>query len=226
MENKKEIWPNYLEEIFNSPIPVLKGPIIGYHSFQLPPTNDNLEEIWLPILGYEGLYEISSLGRVKSLARIYISTKGHKQSLKEKILNSGDDSYGYRSVSLSKNNSQKTQKIHRLVAQTFIPNLNNYPQVNHINGIKIDNRVENLEWCNNSHNQIHAYKTGLNKGPNINGNSEGEKNHQSKLTKQQVLEIRGRKNFGRGFYTDLAKEFKISRANAYKIYKRQMWKHI
>ena len=69
---------------------------------------------------------------------------------------------GYLHVNLYKNGIRKSIKVHRLVAIAYIDNSNSYPQVNHINGIKYDNRVENLEWCNNSQNQIHAYNNGLN----------------------------------------------------------------
>lgn len=69
---------------------------------------------------------------------------------------------GYLHVNLYKNGIRKSIKVHRLVAIAYIDNSNSYPQVNHINGIKDDNRVENLEWCNNSQNQIHAYNNGLN----------------------------------------------------------------
>ena len=114
-----------------------------------------MEEIWKDIEGYEGLYQISNLGRVKSFPRKGTQTK------KEKILKEKRDKKGYCFVSLN-NVGAKPYKIHRLVAQAFIPNLENKPQINHIDGDKTNNRIDNLEWCNNSENQIHAYKKGLN----------------------------------------------------------------
>ncbi|NFG01740.1 hypothetical protein FCV36_05215 [Clostridium sporogenes] len=110
------------------------------------------QEIWKDIKGYEGLYQVSNLGKVKSL----ITT----QSRRIGILKSYNHS-GYRRINLYKNGKGKKYYIHRLVAKAFISNVNNYPEVNHIDGNKQNNRVENLEWCTSSQNQIHAFKIGL-----------------------------------------------------------------
>ena len=113
-----------------------------------------MNEIWKPIKNYESLYEVSSLGKVKSFKR---------SGAKEKILKCFYDEYGYVRVCLSKNGKSKKYKVHRLVAEAFIPNPKNFPQINHDNGIKDDNRVENLEWCTSSFNTIHSYVNNLNK---------------------------------------------------------------
>ena len=102
------------------------------------------EEIWKPIKGYEGLYEISNLGRVKSL--------NYNRTGKEEILKNAECSNGYLTVGLTKNGKQKLFKIHRLVAEAFIPNPENKPCIDHINTIKNDNRVENLRWVTNEEN--------------------------------------------------------------------------
>ena len=109
-------------------------------------------EIWKDIEGYEGLYQVSNLGRVKSLGR-YINNNGGLYFRKEKIMKVCKDKKGYNVCGLSKNNNPKTLKVHRLVASAFIPNPNNLPQVNHRNEDKTDNRVDNLEWCDNDYNR-------------------------------------------------------------------------
>lgn len=115
---------------------------------------------WRKLDNYPG-YSISSDGQVRSDSRILWNGKGFFRS-KEKLLKPNTLAKGYYQVELKVGKMRHPRQVHRLVAETFIPNPNDYPQVNHINGIKNDNRVENLEWCNNSMNQLHAYKIGLN----------------------------------------------------------------
>lgn len=103
-----------------------------------------MDEIWKDIEGYEGLYQISNLGRIKSMKK--------KRCLKEKILSCANDRNGYKMIYLCKNGRKKYHSVHRLVAKTFIPNLNNLPFVNHKNEHKSDNRADNLEWCNAKYN--------------------------------------------------------------------------
>ncbi len=108
-----------------------------------------MKEVWKDIEGYEGLYQISNLGNVKSLKNNII--------LKPLI------NKGYSKCHLYKDGKLKLKRIHRLVAETFIPNNNNYPCVNHKDGNKQNNIVDNLEWCTRSYNDKEAYRLGLRK---------------------------------------------------------------
>lgn len=131
-------------------------------------TADNLKtdvmknEIWKDIAGYEGYYQVSNFGRVKSLQRTVITGKySCPVVLKERILTVSKNKHGYGYVMLASNGTSKSFAVHRLVIKSFILNPENKPQVNHIDGIKTHNELENLEWATNSENQLHAHKTGL-----------------------------------------------------------------
>lgn len=122
-----------------------------------------MDEVWKDITGYEGRYAVSNLGRVKTIPHRVSNHTGTKL-LKERILKPNVLAKGYLQLSLSdKDYKRRMFQVHRLVAMMFVPNPNNYPQVNHIDCNKQNNRVDNLEWCNNSMNQLHAYRMGLNK---------------------------------------------------------------
>jgi len=106
----------------------------------------SIAEIWKDIQGYEGLYQVSNLGRVKSLGRFVDNlVRGHYWQ-EERILKPNKTKHGYLMVALRKNNKPNYFKVHRLVAITFIPNPENKPQIDHINAIKTDNTVNNLRW--------------------------------------------------------------------------------
>lgn len=112
-----------------------------------------MAEIWKEIEGTSGAYLVSNLGRVKSL-------NFRMQKGVEKVMTGGRDEKGYMTVTIAVLKGRKTQKIHRLVAKAFIPNPNNLPEVNHINGDKTNNCVDNLEWTTRKGNMAHANRTG------------------------------------------------------------------
>lgn len=118
------------------------------------------KEIWKDIEGYENYYQISNLGNIKSLPRKIINNKGYYIS-KEKILSAGLSASGYMHIALCRFGKNKTFKIHRLKAIAFIPNPENKPCINHIDGNKLNNDIYNLEWCTHSENHKHAFKIGL-----------------------------------------------------------------
>jgi len=176
------------------------------------------QEIWKDIPNYEGLYQASTLGRIKRVKRYNKGRAGCKRLVNEKVLKFLLDRRGYYySIILFKNNHKRRISIHRLVALTFITNPSNKPQVNHINGNKKDNRAINLEWCTNSENQLHAYKIGLKVIP------DGEINANSKLSNLEVEYIKELYNYGKTI-SEISKIKNIPIGRLRSIFYGQSWK--
>lgn len=123
-------------------------------------------EVWKDIKGYEGLYQVSNFGNVKSLSR---SKKNHSkmQHIPEKLKSYRVDPQGYLMLDLYKNNKQKTVRVHRLVAEAFVPNDDAKETVNHIDGDKSNNIASNLEWASFKEQNNHFYKKNLKSKENI-----------------------------------------------------------
>lgn len=135
-----------------------------------------MHEEWKPINGFEGLYEISSYGRVKSF-------KSHPSG---KILKTNLDANGYPKISLSKKGAKKDTTVHRLVAETYLPRVDGKTCVNHIDGNKANNRLDNLEWCTYSENIKHAIRTGLYGGISKEATMKGVRRSAQNRTRQVI----------------------------------------
>lgn len=118
-----------------------------------------MQEIWKDIEGYEGSYQVSNLGRVRSLTRKVKTFNGFRLT-KGKLLKPLKTNRNYFRVDLKRNQKDKYVSVHRLVAEAFLPNPNNLPEVNHKDSNPSNNNVKNLEWCTQSHNIKYAYKYG------------------------------------------------------------------
>ena len=159
--------------------------------------------------------------KIKNYPNYLISDQGRVYNYKYKrFLKPSKDTYGYFQVVLCKNGIVKTHRIHRLVALAFIPNPENKPTVNHIDGIKINNFVENLEWNTVKENTQHGYDNGLQKA------NKGSKHVNSKLTEEQVLEIRNLYKTGEISQRVLAKIFGVDNSLISYIINRKTWTHI
>ncbi len=169
-------------------------------------------EIWRTIVGYEGYYQVSNFGRVKSLTR-----KNHVGRTYNTRLMGEIDLNGYKAVALCKLGCRKVWLIHRLVATHFIENANNLPDVNHLNCIKSDNKTSNLEWTTEKNNTRHAINNG--KMDHI----FGENNWISKLTLDDVKEIRKLYLTGKYSYEEIAKMFGVQKSNVRRIVINDYW---
>jgi hypothetical protein len=113
-------------------------------------------EEWRDVVGYEGLYQVSNLGNVKSLKRVVKHSSGCPKIINEKFLKPSSAKYGHKNVVLSLNGIKKHQLVHRLVAKAFIENPNNYPCVNHKDENAKNNCIDNLEWCTVQYNNTYG----------------------------------------------------------------------
>lgn len=179
------------------------------------------DDLWFDIPEFEGFYKIKKNGDVKSLERIVKTKGGGSRVKKELILRPGKTAKGYFSVELCKNGIGKSISIHRLIGITFISNIENKPQINHKNGVKTDNRIDNLEWVTPAENMQHAFKTGLCDSSGI----IGEKNGQAKLKLSQVLDIKRLLEGSNFLQKDIAVMFGVSKWTISKIKRGVTWSH-
>jgi len=171
------------------------------------------KEIWKPIKGYEGLYEVSNFGRIKSLAKKRRSGRYKCLMLyKERILKPGENAQGYLKLDLCKKGKIKTHRVNRLVIATFVGE--SFLECNHKDGNKKNNCVENLEYCTCSENHKHAYKLHL-------MDRRGEKHHLAKLNEAMVKNIRA--NVFQLTVQEFSALYKISVSAVWNVIKRKTW---
>ena len=185
---------------------------------QMAKINHEEFEVWKDVVGYEGHYQVSDHGRVRSLDRevpLGKSTKKIKGKIRKQVLHK----LGYPMLNLSKNKEVKGDLVHRLVALHFVDNVNGYPEINHINGIKDDNRATNLEWCTRRENLQHAYDTGL-------VNQQGSDSVNAKLSDDEVLEIRELYKTGRYTYEYLAEEYQVGSSTIGRVVRKEVYQNV
>lgn len=170
-------------------------------------------EEWRDIAGYEGCYQVSNLGRVKSLAR-QIIINDCVTNKKERILKRRIHHSGYVHTGLSKNGIERRCVVHRLVLESFLGKCPDNMECNHKNGIRSDNRLSNLEWVTKSQNSIHSYRV-LNRPKN-----------NVKLTPDQVIEIRSAYRSGKALQKELAEVYGVNDSTISMIVNRKLWADI
>ncbi|MEE9190115.1 MAG: NUMOD4 domain-containing protein [Candidatus Neomarinimicrobiota bacterium] len=175
---------------------------------------------WIYIPGYEGYYQASNTGEVRSVDRMVFGKGGSPKKISGKVLSQHIDKDGYCIVSLHKDGCVNTVKVHRLVGMTFLDNYNNYPEINHRNAVKNDNNVFNLEWCDAKHNTNHAIEKGLKNSP------QGEKHYNSKLKDTDITKIRDLYSMGKYTYNELGKLFNVTQSAIGYIITGKRWAHI
>ncbi len=169
------------------------------------------DEPTIDIVGYEGIYAVTKRGEVWSYPKRGGEWGG-------KWLRQTQNSSGYHVVGLHKGGKLKKGRVHRLVATAYIDNPSDKPLVNHINNNRGDNRVENLEWCTQKENMVHAIMSGRK-------NDRGENNPSSKLTEEDITDIRAFAKNGIK-QKDIARVYPVSQANISDIVNRRLWSHI
>lgn len=186
-------------------------------------------EIWLDIPGYENIYQASNCGRIKSLQRM-VNNNGGARFINERIMRPCLDYHGYYRLELSNLGIRRKYFVHQLIAVTFLPNPNNYKIINHKDGKKINNKPNNIEWCDYSHNEKHSYRV-LGKKPTCPGAGKfGIDSSQSKPLTQftksgtiiaHFVSLKAASDSVGGLYTSIAKAVEGKR----KTFKGFIWEY-
>lgn len=171
--------------------------------------------IWKDVVGFEGLYQVSDFGLIKSMPHSFIRSCGRVKHIRENIKKSQKNHRGYERTQLTKDKTKTMVSVHRIVLFAFNPDKYfDGAEVNHKNGIKHDNRLENLEWCTKQENESHAIINGL--------KPRGETHHSAILNELSVRVIRDACNAGYKLQ-DIAKYFRVSIPTVSSIHTRRNW---
>jgi len=176
--------------------------------------SEETQEEWRAVVGWEGLYEVSSLGRVRSLARRVAYSDGRMRCFPEIIMTPGKVGAGYLSLTLKQQGRKFQMSVHRLVCMAFIGPQPNGLQVNHIDGNKENNAISNLEYITKSYNQLHRHW--------VLGQDRGEKHSNSKLKNDDVIKILKLLESGMS-QTLIAKMYGVTQGNIYSIFRGTSW---
>lgn len=178
-----------------------------------------MQEIWKPVPGYEGRYDISTLGNVRTVGRFINAPRGRTRWIPERNLSTHITARGYVQTMFKVGTKNFHQLVHRLVAAAFIDNPDHRPQVNHIDGNKLNNCVTNLEWCTSAENCAHARRE------NLYEQARGENGANAKLTNADVLAIRARLRSGET-HKAISLDYQVSRTVITRISNGTRWASI
>lgn len=181
-----------------------------------------MREVWRSLKGivkFGEYYEVSNLGNIRSIDREIIMRNGVKRFYKSHLLKHKKNNRDYSIVIFNKNDEQITYLVHRLVALAFIPNPDNLPEVNHKDGNKDNNCVDNLEWVSSKENANHARKNGL-------INQHGQNSVNSKLSDEEAIKIRDLWFTGNYTQRELAEMFNVAQTTISRIVRRRVYKHL
>lgn len=203
-----------------------------------PETGELIPEIWKDVEGYEGYYQVSNYGRIRSTERKinYVSESRNGNKFEsfftkpETITKGTDNGKGYMFVSLTKNGERKNFYVHRLVAKAFVDNPQQKPQINHKNCDKSDNKALNLEWVTLKENMQHASENGLLRcseyqKEQTSKSNRGSGHGNSKLTEPDIIKIRDMRKDGLT-YKEIAQRFNVNRATIGYIIRGKTWSHV
>lgn len=179
--------------------------------------------VWKPVVGYEGIYEVNELGQIKSLSREkYCGHEGsNPQITKEKLLKERICRMGYPIVRLSKDGIAKNVRVHRILAQAFIENPENKPNVNHIDNNPLNKSLDNLEWCTQKENMQHASKQG--RFPAKTDKSLYRKN--TKINMDIAINIKNDRKNGNSLVF-ISKKYGVSQSTVSMICNNKIWKEV